>query len=254
LLYALEAGWVGVESPWKIELVDGRHGELEERLLEGELDAAFIPATGAQKRGKKITPLGGWGLPRAGVTETALLIAPRRIDLIDGEEVAISPGEEGTAADQLLRALITPYYGISLKLVNEGEEGYEKATSRLVFGDGAVRDGESVKAQEKVAEDIGLAWWVLTGLPMVWEVLCAPRSLEDGKQGASAALQNALKMSQRAASEQASTVVEAAAGSVGLSVGRVKELFARQTYALGANEQKGLAQFLDMVGRMDVKR
>jgi predicted solute-binding protein len=243
-----------MESPWKIEMADGRHGELEDRLVEGELDAAFIPASAAQKWGKKITPLGGWGLTSAGVTETALLIAPRRIDLIDGEEVAISPAEEGTAADQLLRALVTPYYGITLKLVTEGEEGYDRAASRLMFGDGAVREGEIAKSKGQVAEDIGLAWWVLTGLPMVWEVLCAPRSLEDRKPGASTALQNVLKVSQRAAVEQMGTVVEATAASVGLSVERVKELFARQSYSLGANEQKGLAQFLDMVGRMEGKR
>ncbi|MEO5951040.1 MAG: MqnA/MqnD/SBP family protein, partial [Chloroflexia bacterium] len=119
----------------------------------------------------------------------------------------------------------------------------------LMFGDGAIREGELVKAQGKVAEDIGLSWWVLTGLPMVWEILCAPRSLEDRKPGAGVVLQNVLKASQRSAVEQISTVLEATAGSLGLPVGRVKELFGRQTYVLGANEQKGLAQFLDMWGR-----
>ena len=58
-----------------------------------------------------------------------------------------------------------------------------------------------------------------------------------------------MKLSQRAASEQASSVLDVAATRLGLPTARVKELFARQTYTLGTNEQKGLATFLDMAGR-----
>lgn len=250
LLYPLEAGWVGPASPWKLELVDGRQPELVDALLEGDLDAAFIPAMSAQKWGQKLTPLGGWGLASSGVTETALLLAPRRIDLIDGEVAAISPDVEGTTAEHLLRTLITPYYGITLKLQTRDDEGYAEAPSRLTFGNEAVREGESAKAGGRIAEDLGLAWWVLTGLPMVWELLCNPRSLEANKPGAAAALQAILKSSQRAATEQASTVLDAAAAALALKPERVKELFARQTYTLGTNEQKGLATFLDMAGRV----
>jgi predicted solute-binding protein len=229
--------------------VSGRHPELVDALLEERLDAAFIPAIAAQKWGKKLAPLGGWGLTSAGTTETALLLAPRRIDLIDGESVAIMPGEVGSTADHLLRTLITPYYGITLKLLTHEDDGYAEASSRLTFGNEAVKAGEAEKANGKVAEDLGLAWWVLTGLPMVWEMLCHPRTLEENKPGAITAIQSALKSSQRAAAEQANTVVEAAAAAVSLKPDRLKELFARQTYTLGNNEQKGLATFLDMAGR-----
>lgn len=254
LLYPLEAGWVNAASPWRIELVEGNHAVLQDWLLEGGLDAAFIPATAAQKWGSKITPLGGWGLTSAGITETDILLAPKRIDLIDGEAVAIPPEVAGSTADLLFRSLITPYYGITLNLLAEDDEAYEQAPSRLVFGDEAATEGEKARSQNRVAEDIGLAWWVLTGLPMVWEILCAPRSLDAGKPGASAALQNALKLSQRSATEQASTVLDAAAASAALPVARVKELFARQTYTLGTDEQKGLAKFLDMAGRLSNKK
>ena len=60
-------------------------------------------------------------------------------------------------------------------------------------------------------DDISLAWWVMTGLPMVWELLCYRRDLEHRKPGAIEALQNLMKLSQRAASEQASSVLDVAA-------------------------------------------
>ena len=249
LLYPLEAGWVGLESPWRLLAVDRTHIALTESLLAGDLDAAFIPAAGAQKWGGKLAPLGGWGLACAGASETALLLAPRRIDLIDGEYAAIAPPDEGSAADHLLRTLVTPYYGITLNIVTRAEEGYDNSVARLSFGDEATRAGESAKARGEVAEDVSLAWWILTGLPMVWEVLCARRDLEARKPGATAALQAGIRLSQRTATEQASSVLDAAATALNLKLARLKELFARQTYTLGLNEQKGLATFLDMAGR-----
>ena len=249
LLYPLDAGWVGPESPWKLQLVHETHKALTAGLLEGDLDATFIPPAGAQRSGNKLAPLGGWGLACAGASETAILLAPRRIDLIDGEDVAIPPQEEGSTAEHLLRTLIAPYYGVTLNLRTEGEEGYDQAAARLMFGNEAIREGELAKAQGRVAEDLGLAWWILTGLPMVWELLCYRRDLEERKPGATAALQNSIRLSQRAATEQASSVLDATASTIGLKLDRVKELFARQTYTLGPNEQKGLATFLDMAGR-----
>jgi predicted solute-binding protein len=249
LLYPLEAGWVGAESPWLLQVVDQRHKALAESLLAGDLDAAFIAPADAQKWGSKITPLGGWGLACAGASETAILLAPRRIDLIDGESVAISPLEEGSAADHLLRTLIAPYYGVTLNVSTQSGEGHDRAVARLVFGDEAVREGEAAKAKGEVAEDVGLAWWILTGLPVVWEVLCYRRDLDARKPGATAALQAAIRLSQRSATEQASSVVDVAAAGLNLNPNRLKEMFARQTYTLGPNEQKGLATLLDMAGR-----
>jgi chorismate dehydratase len=249
LLYPLEAGWVGLESPWRVDTPDLPHGELTQALLADDLDAAFVPAAGAQKWGSKIAPLGGWGLACAGAAETAIMLAPRRIDLIDGEFVAIPPPEEDSAADHLLRTLIAPYYGIHLNVSTQGEDGYDRAVAHLTFGDEAPRAGEAARERDEVAEDLGLAWWILTGLPMVWEVLCYRRDLDERKPGATAALQAAIRLSQRTANEQTGSVLDAAASRLSLKPARLKDLFARQTYTLGPNEQKGLATFLDMAGR-----
>jgi len=97
-----------------------------------------------------------------------------------------------------------------------------------------------------VAEDLGVAGYVMSGLPTVWEMLAAPRDLEARKPGASEAIQVALKASQRAAQEQQATIMEEASRRLGLEAARVNELFARQRYTLGDKEQKGLAHFFTL--------
>jgi predicted solute-binding protein len=252
LVYAMEAGWTAPPSPWALEIVHEGQGKLLEGLLDGEVDAAFVTPADAQQEGKKITPLGGWGLAVAGRAETALFLSPKRIDLIDGGDVAVMPEAEGSTAEYLLRTLITPYYGIKLGVHREGEEGFDAEGARLVFGDGAPGRGMEAAKAGWAVDDISLAWWVMTGLPMVWEVLCYRRDLVSRKPGAVEAIQSLMKASQRAGAEQASSVVDVAAGRLGLAEGAVKELFGRQSYVLGSNEQKGLARFLDMAGRGDV--
>jgi predicted solute-binding protein len=248
LLYPLKAGWVGPESPWRLEIVNETPAALLSELLDGNLDAAFVTPAGAQLHGNKIAPLGGWGLAGAGATETALLLAPQRLDLIDGSDLAITSEAAGSAAEHLLRTMLVPYYGIKLNLRKPGEQEYSEAGARLLYSDDAARQAAS-KPGGWVAEDMGLAWWVLTGLPMVWEVLCAPRDLQVKKPGAPETLQSLVRLSQRSAAEQSASLLQEAAARLKIDKTRIKELFVRQRYTLGQEEQKGLAHFLDMAAR-----
>ncbi len=248
LLYPLKAGWVGPESPWKLEIVNDTPAALLASLLTGGLDAAFVTAAGAQLHGSKIMPLGGWGLAASGAVETARLLAPQRIDLIEGSDVAILPEADGSPSEHILRTILAPYYGITLNLHKPGDPEYNEAGARLLYGDNAAKEAAANPAGW-VAEDMGLAWWVLTGRPMVWELLCAPRNLQAPKPGASEAIQSLMRLSQRTATEQSSTILQEATTLLTLDQKRIKELFARQRYTIGPEEQNGLAHFLDMAAR-----
>jgi predicted solute-binding protein len=251
LLYPLKAGWVAPESPWKLEIANDPPALLLESLLDGSLDAAFVTPADAQRHGSAIAPLGGWGLASEGATGTALLLAPKRLDLIDGGDVSITPEAASSTAEQILRTILTPYYGITLNLHKPGEPGYSESGARLLYGDDAAQQA-AANPPGWVAEDIGLAWWVLTGLPAVWELLCVPRNLQERKPGGQDVLQSLIRLSQRSASEQNSTILQEAASRLKLDQKRVKELFARQRYTLGQQEQAGLARFLDMASRARV--
>jgi predicted solute-binding protein len=248
LLYPLKAGWVAPESPWKLEITNDPPALLLKSLLDGRVDAAFVTPADAQRYGSSIAPLGGWGLASEGAAGTALLLSPKRLDLIDGGDVSISPEAAGSTAEQLLRTILTPYYGISLNLHKRDEPGYSESGARLLYGDDAAQQA-AANLVGWVAEDMGLAWWVLTGLPAVWEILCVPRDLQERKPGAPDVLQSLIRLSQRSASEQNSTILQEAATRLKLDQERVKELFAHQRYTLGQPEQAGLARFLDMASR-----
>jgi predicted solute-binding protein len=248
LLYPLAAGWTQPASPWAVEIAHLTPAAALDALLAGELDAAFVSPIAAQVHGRQVAPLGGWGLATHGAVETALLLAPRRLDNMDGEAVAVTPDAAGSVVETLLKSLLAPYYGISLELRHEGDEGYDSSGARLVYG-----DTDASKAGEGwVSEDLGLAWWVLTGLPMVWELLCSRRDLEGTKPGASAMLSGLLKQSQRTAGEHALTVQDEAARRLNLPATRIKELFALQRFTLAQDEQRGLAHFLDRASRARV--
>jgi predicted solute-binding protein len=248
LVYPIEAGWAAPQSPWEMQIVNTTPAALDARVLDGDLDAAFLPTAALAREGARISPLGGWGLASEGKSETAMLLAPQRLDLMDGGEVSISPAARGSTAEQLLRILLAPYYGIKLTLRTPEEPGYNTDGARLLYGDEAAKEAAGLP-DGWVADDLGVAWFVLTGLPMVWEILAMPRDLDQRSRSAVEQLQALMRNSQRMAQEQQATVVDAAAKRLGLDETRVKELFKRQTYKLGQVEQKAVARFLDMVGR-----
>jgi predicted solute-binding protein len=251
LLYPLEAGWVSPASPWRLELVAAPVERLAEETLAGNLDAAFLAPWVVAGNGERLSSLGGWGLASEGKSATALLLAPQRLDLMDGSEVSVAREAAGSTAEHMLRILLAPYYGIGLQLRAAGEGGGKPQGARLLYGDDAARQAAS-RPRGWVAEDLGVAWFVFTGLPAVWEMLATPRYLEERKPGATEQIQEVMRLARRTAQEQQASVLETAAQRLGIGGGQVKELFARQRYSLGEAEHKGLARFLDLAARANV--
>lgn len=251
LLYPLKAGWALPESPWKLEVANDAPQGLLAGLLGGDLDAAFISPAALTQHSRQIAPLRAWGMAVEGATETALILAPQRLDLVDGRSVSVSEEAQGSTAAYLMRTLLMPYYGISLTIRAAGDVEGTAEDARLLYGDSAALEAKN-QPEGAVAEDLGKAWFILSGLPMVWEMLAVPRDLEERKPGAGEALHALVTRSQRAAQEQHSTILDEAAARLGLKKDRVKELFARQRYTLGEKEQKGLAYFLDQAARAGV--
>ncbi len=251
LLYPIEAGWVAPESPWKVEIINAAPGALLVEMLNGSLDAAFLPPGAVAQHGGQFGALGGWGLACEGRTETALLLAPQRLDLMHEGNIGISPEARGSTAEHLLRMLRTPYYSIDVQIHLPDDPAYEPNGAHLLYSDEAAKEAAG-KANSWVAEDMGVAWYVFTGLPTVWEILVAQRDLEERNPGANEQLQTLLRLSQRTAREQEATILQVGSERLGLKQPAVKELFNRQRYSLGEIEQKGLARFLDQASRARV--
>jgi predicted solute-binding protein len=248
LLYPLQAGWAAPDSPWKLEVVNASPGDLGGSLLEGDLDAAFVPPLTLSQNGSRLEALGGWGVSSEGPSELALLLAPQRLDLMDGADLSVHADASGSTAEHLLRLLLKPYYDIALNLHAAGDSAFDPKGMRLLLGDNAPREASS-RAERWVAEDMGVAWFVLSGLPTVWEILATPRDLEARKPGARPALQAAIERSRRSAQEQSAAIVQLVGDRLALPRDRAKEFLARRRYTLSDREQKALAHFFTLVGR-----
>jgi len=228
--------------------VNAPPGELSAALLGGDLDAAFVPPLTLSQNGSRLEALGGWGVSSEGPSDLALLLAPQRLDLMDGGDLSIHSEAFGSTAEHLLRLFLKPYYDITLTLHAPTDPAYDPKGMRLLFGDVAAR--EAAKRPESwVAEDMGVAWYVLSGLPTVWEILAAPRDLEARKPGSRVALQSALERSRRSAQEQNAAILQLATDRLSAKPDRAKEILARRRYTLSEREQKALARFFTLAGR-----
>ncbi len=250
LLYPLTMGWVAPDPPWQLHTVRAAPRALLEALLSGSLDAAFIAPVGLAQYDKQLTPVNGWALACEGASATALLLAPRRLDMMHEGYASVSPEAHGSTAEHLLRVLLKPYYDITLRLNLPGEPGYgDPAGARLLYADGASREARA-RPQGWVAEDMGVAWYVLTGMPVIWELLAAPRDVDQRRPGATTALHTLLERSHRAARDQHRAILTEGAHRLGLHPQVVGDLFSRQRYIMGQAEHRALAHLLDLAGRV----
>jgi chorismate dehydratase len=231
-----------------MEVVNASPGELSSALLRGELDAAFVPPLTLSQNGSRLEALGGWGVSCEGPSDLALLLAPKRLDLMDGGDLSIHAEALDSTAEHLLRLFLKPYYDIALTLNTPTDTGYDPKGMRLLFGDAAAREAAK-RAEPWVAEDMGVAWYVLSGLPTVWEILAAPRDLEARKPGSREAIQSALELSRRSAQEQKAALLQLAAERLSVKSDRAREIVTRRRYTLGEREQKALAHFFTLAGR-----
>src|SRR6476646_4515423 len=98
LRYPLEAGWVAPDSPWRVEQVDATQSDLLAGLLGGDLDAAFLAPAAVAQHGERLATLGGWGLACEGRVETAIVLSPKRLDLIHEGGVSVTSAALGSTA------------------------------------------------------------------------------------------------------------------------------------------------------------
>lgn len=286
LVHPLLAGWV-YPTGLKLELVPLAPPALEQALGQGDIDGGLIgPLTYARLRGG-LDAMPGIGLASTGPNSLAVLQSRTRPDQLDGQTIAVTPSAQDTTAAALLQVLADPFFGVNLALAPEsaGTPGDETPAPRLLSGDAAVQarlpwllyearfSPSTLAAEERAlakgrplptssspapapdptaagyAEDLGAAWWVFSGTPMVW-ALGVLRSEWLQQPEAVVTVVRAFQQSRVAAREQAATVLAAAAAQARVPEPAVQALFDRQTVEIGAAEQGGLAAFYRYTGKL----
>ncbi len=162
-------------------------------------------------------------------------VSMRSLDRPDSFEEAVVSFNGTTATGELLaRALIWPYFGIRVSRWIDGPDATAQIT--VVEGPEAIVDPE-----EGYAEDLGRAWFVMTGMHVVSHVVVVPR-------GCSAeTLQVAiepLRASQRVAHERRRELRLILDEKLGVPRDRFVSYFAQQQYQMGEPDRAAFAALM----------
>ena len=288
LLYPLLAGWVepsGRPIAWE----DRPAADLLAALDAGDLDAALVSPVAYARRRADLTLLPGVGLASEGPTAAAVLQSATRPDLLDGQAIRLAGSSIDDAGAALLVVLMRPYYGVERARWLATDETPTDGTppaGRQLSGDAAVaarrpwllyeaylRTIEPIGSDEPPhrrppvapvaapdpavaghAEDLGAAWWVLTGVPVVWMLGVVRRPLVEQDPALPGRLIDAFALARRTAGEQWPSVLAAAAARVDLPEPAVAALFAPQVTTLGPREMGALDAYYTYTRRLRLTR
>jgi chorismate dehydratase len=282
LLHPLVSGWV-VPPGRAVTWHDLPAGPLLAELDAGTLDAALVAPVAYARRRAALALLPGVGLASEGPTAAAVLHSPQRADSLDAQAMRLPAPPTDDAGAALLAVLLRPYFGINAALLPPGATVPEGRAvgAELFTGDAAIRvrrpwllydaylrtiPEPGVAAPRRrptpvaapdpavsgYTEDLGAAWWVLTGVPLVWAVGVVRQDI--ATPDALAALGAGFEAARRAAAEQHPTILAAAAAHAQLPEAALALLLTPQTTTLGPRELGALDAYFTYTRRLGLTK
>jgi predicted solute-binding protein len=252
-------------------------------LDAGTLDAALVAPVAYARRRARLAQLPGVGLASEGPTAAAVLRSPQRADGLDRQIIQLPAAPVDEAGAALLSVLLGPHFGISATLLDIAAPVPEDRVvgGTLLTGDAAItarrpwllydaylrtipepgapaprRKITPVPAPDAATtgytEDLGAAWWVLTGVPLVWSVGVVRQEI--ATPDVIAALLAGFDAARRAATEQQPTILQAAATQAGLPEPAMAVLLTPQTTTLGPRELGALDAYFTYTRRLGLTR
>ncbi|MCL5961107.1 MAG: menaquinone biosynthesis protein [Chloroflexi bacterium] len=243
--YPFEAGWIHLP----VELVRGTPAQLNEWLENEEIDLGSVSSIAYARNHQSLMLLPDLSIACEGSVGSVLLFSKERIDLLDGKRIALTKSSATAAA--LLKVLCQHYYAIKVEFIEMAPDlssMLEAADACLLIGDDALRAAK--RAEGLVVEDLGKAWWILTGLPMVFGVWAVRRETANRSSGELQELVKAFREAKRLGKENLSTIIDVAASRTGLTVEELQAYYPLQKYELGPSYQRGLLSFYNYCSRM----
>ncbi len=212
-----------------------------ERLEAGTADLGIVPVVEAARQNLAILP--GTGIACRGAVRSILLIAKTPIEKIQ----TLAADSSSRTSVQLARVILAHRYGATPVLErHEPDLDSMLATSdaALIIGDPALHIDPSTLPYNVL--DLGLEWWKLTSLPMVFAVWSGPAPLDATRFRESDFLdsyhQGALRLPEIAANECASRGISKQLA--------LRYLTQHIVFELGAREYAGMKRFLELVSAL----
>lgn len=146
-------------------------------MAVGGCDAALLPVASLPELGKRVEPLGDFGIACTGPVRSVQLFSPVRLSdmLASGEAIYATPKSKTSV--QLLTLLCRRHYGVAPVLT----PNYRAARAHLLIGDAAFECAQRAGGNPHNV-DLGGWWFTQTGLPFVFARWVVRPSLEEGKK------------------------------------------------------------------------
>lgn len=228
-------------------LVDGAPSELNARIARGDLDVSVVSAVEYARDSRRYVLLPDLAVSCDGPVRSVMLFSRRRAEDLGGRRVLISRSSMTSAA--LLELLFesvwrcAPRYvpgDAELSDVREFER--EEHDARLVIGDAALLLGAAGRGAPHYpyVYDLGTMWKQWTGLPFVFAVWVALRSVP---VKAALAVHAALIESRDWGLSNLPELAQQASASTGVSEGQCVEYLTGLDYGLSYPHLAGLTTF-----------
>jgi len=137
---------------------------LADRLKEGELDLAFIPAV-EYARIPRLRIVPGFSIAATGEVKTVLMYSKK-----DRENIrSVAVDQRSRTSVSLLKVLLQGYYKQKVSFtIASGGDPLEGADAALVIGDEAFK----ISRKKYRVYDLSAEWHRFTGKPFVFSILC----------------------------------------------------------------------------------
>ncbi len=201
--------------------------QLNALLLAGELDVANISSIAYALDPEQYVLLPSVCIASQGAVDSVQLVTDVPLPAMR----SISVTSQSAASVALVRVLFP-----SVEIRAEGIP----ADAKLLIGDDALH---SVIDDATPHHDLGELWFERTGLPMVFAVWAAQRTVDPARL---AALDHAFASAVADASEHATLVAEAAAERYGFPAGFLARYFEKLRYPFGDHEREGLRRYFEL--------
>jgi len=179
----IDRGIVGLDA----ELVDGVPSDLNAKMADGALDISVVSAVEYARDAQQYLLLPDLAISCDGPVRSVLLFASEQPETLDGRTVAVS--RSSMTSVELLRLLFANVWKANPVFVPCDAEtadlahvDFSRYAARLVIGDAALalrqRVHDDTTFPLRHVHDLGAEWKRWTGLPFVFAVWVAQRSVE----------------------------------------------------------------------------
>jgi len=237
---AIDRGVVPVAA----ELVTGTPSELNGLLAAGALDISVVSAVEYAREADQYVLLPGLAISSDGPVRSVMLFSEQPAPELDGATILVSASSRTSV--HLLELLCHDRWGVHPQLVEARTEPGDLEALRhlphagvLVIGDGALLLAHETRYPHRY--DLGQEWKAWTGLPFVFAVWAARRSVS---RRATEAVHRALMESKQWGLGNLPALADEAARQTGLSVAECEEYFAGLDFGLSYAHLEGLTSFL----------